>query len=158
MSATTRMVLDSARTLIIWVCSISFKWQKFQPLHLLGFAFLISGMFIYNNIIFAPLIKKFLKSYRLSLHKIILPLNIWKLLAYVKLRPMYASEVPTISHIAGGRKTSGLNCWLPATKAFALNFPATASACDEAVRLLVMKYIMWKTKKHKLSPKNMHTA
>jgi hypothetical protein len=53
------MVLDSARTLIIWVCSISFRWQKFQPLHLLGFAFLISGMFIYNNIIFAPLIKKF---------------------------------------------------------------------------------------------------
>lgn len=61
MSATTRMVLDSARTIVIWLFSIVFKWQKFQALQLLGFVFLISGMFIYNNIIFAPLIKRFLK-------------------------------------------------------------------------------------------------
>jgi hypothetical protein len=59
MSATTRMVLDSSRTIIIWLFSIIFKWQKFQALQLLGFVFLISGMFIYNNIIFAPLLKKF---------------------------------------------------------------------------------------------------
>ena len=52
------MVLDSARTIIIWLFSILFKWQKFQALQLLGFVFLISGMFIYNNIIFAPLYKK----------------------------------------------------------------------------------------------------
>ena len=58
MSATTRMVLDSARTIIIWGFSIIFNWQKFQALQLLGFAFLISGMFVYNNIIFAPLLKK----------------------------------------------------------------------------------------------------
>jgi hypothetical protein len=60
MSATTRMVLDSSRTIIIWLCSILFRWQKFEALQLLGFAFLLSGMFIYNNIIFAPLIKMFL--------------------------------------------------------------------------------------------------
>jgi drug/metabolite transporter (DMT)-like permease len=58
MSATTRMVLDSLRTIVIWVVSLSLKWQKFQPLHLLGFAFLISGMLIYNNILFLPMIKR----------------------------------------------------------------------------------------------------
>ncbi len=61
MSATTRMVLDSSRTIIIWLFSIIFRWQQFQALQLLGFVFLISGMFIYNNIIFAPLINKIRK-------------------------------------------------------------------------------------------------
>ena len=32
LSATTRMVLDSVRTLVIWVFSISIGWQKFQYL------------------------------------------------------------------------------------------------------------------------------
>lgn len=30
MSATTRMVLDSVRTLVIWVFSISIGWQQFH--------------------------------------------------------------------------------------------------------------------------------
>ncbi len=59
MSATTRMVLDSSRTIVIWLCSILFGWQTFEALQLLGFAFLLTGMFIYNNIVFAPLIKRF---------------------------------------------------------------------------------------------------
>ena len=29
MSATTRMVLDSVRTLVIWTVSLSLHWQKF---------------------------------------------------------------------------------------------------------------------------------
>ena len=32
LSATTRMVLDSVRTLVIWAFSISIGWQKFQYL------------------------------------------------------------------------------------------------------------------------------
>ena len=31
-SATTRMVLDTARTLVIWVFSLALRWQKFQYL------------------------------------------------------------------------------------------------------------------------------
>lgn len=31
-SATTRMILDSIRTVIIWVISLTFKWQAFHYL------------------------------------------------------------------------------------------------------------------------------
>jgi len=56
LNATTRMVLDSVRTIIIWAASLAFAWQKFIPLTLLGFFFLILGMMIYNNILFVPLL------------------------------------------------------------------------------------------------------
>ncbi|KAI6242902.1 UAA transporter family protein [Aphelenchoides fujianensis] len=39
LSATTRMVLDSVRTLVIWILSIPLFHEKFIPLQLLGFAF-----------------------------------------------------------------------------------------------------------------------
>jgi len=58
MSATTRMVLDSVRTIVIWLVAIILGWQKFNPLHLAGFVVLISGMFVYNNLVFYPLLKK----------------------------------------------------------------------------------------------------
>ena len=51
MSATTRMVLDSMRTLIIWMVSIAVGWQSFYALQLLGFVILITGMCIYNDIV-----------------------------------------------------------------------------------------------------------
>ena len=51
MSATTRMVLDSMRTLIIWMVSIAVGWQHFYALQLLGFVILITGMCIYNDIV-----------------------------------------------------------------------------------------------------------
>lgn len=50
LSATTRMVLDSLRTIVIWAFSLVFFGQKFQYLQLVGFAFLITGMFFYNRI------------------------------------------------------------------------------------------------------------
>ncbi|XP_055326910.1 solute carrier family 35 member F6 [Sitodiplosis mosellana] len=50
-SATTRMVLDSVRTLVIWVFSMVIGWQVFQPLTLCGFVFLLFGMCLYNNIL-----------------------------------------------------------------------------------------------------------
>ncbi|KHN85753.1 Solute carrier family 35 member F6 [Toxocara canis] len=54
LSATTRMVLDSVRTLVIWAVSIPLFGQKFIALQLLGFALLILGMFVYNDLIIGP--------------------------------------------------------------------------------------------------------
>eukprot|EP00466_Bigelowiella_natans_P007119 jgi/Bigna1/146368/aug1.113_g21076 len=42
-SATTRMVLDSVRTLVIWVFSLMIGWQKFQYMQAVGFPFLVLG-------------------------------------------------------------------------------------------------------------------
>ena len=50
LSATTRMVLDSGRTLIIWVVSLALQWQSFYPLQIVGFALLVIGMGIYNGV------------------------------------------------------------------------------------------------------------
>jgi len=58
MSATTRMVLDSVRTLVIWGVSLGVGWQVFHALQLLGFAMLVTGMCVYNDLLFVPLIRK----------------------------------------------------------------------------------------------------
>uniref|UniRef100_A0ABM0M1P0 Solute carrier family 35 member F6-like n=1 Tax=Saccoglossus kowalevskii TaxID=10224 RepID=A0ABM0M1P0_SACKO len=58
MSATTRMVLDSVRTLVIWVFTIAVGWESFLPLKILGFVLLLNGQCIYNQIICAPLLRK----------------------------------------------------------------------------------------------------
>lgn len=50
-SATTRMVLDSVRTLVIWVCALLIGWQDFQWLQVVGFVFLLFGMCLYNNVL-----------------------------------------------------------------------------------------------------------
>lgn len=54
-SATTRMVLDSVRTLVIWSVSLLVHWQTFHFIQVFGFMFLISGMCIYNDIIIPQL-------------------------------------------------------------------------------------------------------
>ena len=51
------MVLDSVRTLVIWVVSLALVWENFQALQLVGFVLLIVGMCLYNDIIIVPLIK-----------------------------------------------------------------------------------------------------
>ncbi|GAB5364966.1 hypothetical protein AAMO2058_001015700 [Amorphochlora amoebiformis] len=56
-SATTRMVLDSVRTLVIWVFSLVVGWEKFQYMQAVGFPFLIIGMFIYNGSLKIPCFK-----------------------------------------------------------------------------------------------------
>lgn len=62
MNATTRMVLDSGRTLIIWAVTLGIKWQPFEYrsflLQLAGFVLLVLGMFVYNDIFFRPLLCK----------------------------------------------------------------------------------------------------
>lgn len=45
------MVLDSIRTVVIWAFSITIGWQHFHYLQVIGFASLLFGMCIYNNII-----------------------------------------------------------------------------------------------------------
>merc|ERR1739848_893839 len=53
MSATTRMVLDSVRTLVIWGVSLLVHWQIFHWLQLVGFIILVIGMCTYNDILIA---------------------------------------------------------------------------------------------------------
>merc|ERR1712105_196950 len=57
LSATTRMVLDSVRTLVIWMVSIAVGWQMFFALQLAGFCILVVGMCLYNDIIILPTIR-----------------------------------------------------------------------------------------------------
>merc|ERR1712150_398766 len=58
MSATTRMVLDSVRTLVIWGVSLGVGWQHFQFLQLVGFAILVVGMCIYNDLVIVPCLRE----------------------------------------------------------------------------------------------------
>jgi len=65
MSATTRMVLDSVRTLVIWGVSLGVGWQKFQFLQLIGFLILVTGMCVYNDLLIVPCLREL--SYRTGL-------------------------------------------------------------------------------------------
>jgi len=56
LSATTRMVLDSVRTLIIWAFSLAVGWQSFQYLQPIGFVVLLVGMCLYNDLLIRPAI------------------------------------------------------------------------------------------------------
>ncbi|XP_076662224.1 transport and golgi organization 9 [Halictus rubicundus] len=67
MSATTRMILDSVRTFVIWAFSLAFRWQTFHYLQLIGFATLLVGMSYYNNIIIPQLVRKCI--YSLGRHR-----------------------------------------------------------------------------------------
>ncbi|XP_076611622.1 solute carrier family 35 member F6 [Chaetodon auriga] len=49
-SATTRMVLDSLRTLVIWVVSLALGWEQFHGLQVLGFLVLLVGTGLYNGL------------------------------------------------------------------------------------------------------------
>ncbi len=49
-SATTRMVLDSLRTLVIWVVSLALGWEMFHGLQVLGFLVLLVGTGLYNGL------------------------------------------------------------------------------------------------------------
>ncbi|KAF7638547.1 Solute carrier family 35 member F6 [Meloidogyne graminicola] len=53
-SATSRMVLDSVRTFVIWFLSIPLFGEKFIAVQLIGFALLTLGMFIYNDLLIGP--------------------------------------------------------------------------------------------------------
>jgi len=61
LSATTRMVLDSVRTLVIWAFSISIGWQKFQYLQAIGFVVLLTGMSLYNDLLIMPAVRSYME-------------------------------------------------------------------------------------------------
>jgi hypothetical protein len=54
MNASTRMVLDSLRTIVIWAVSLGLKWESFCWVQLIGFAVLIAGTLIYNAMVKLP--------------------------------------------------------------------------------------------------------
>jgi drug/metabolite transporter (DMT)-like permease len=59
MSATTRTVLDSIRTLTVWAASLAFGWESLSYLQPFGFLLLVIGMFVYNDVLVRPwLIRK----------------------------------------------------------------------------------------------------
>lgn len=60
LTSTTRAVLDNIRQIFIWVFSLSFGWQSFNPLTPVGFVVLIVGMWIYNDVILRPALYKFI--------------------------------------------------------------------------------------------------
>ncbi|KFR09276.1 Solute carrier family 35 member F6, partial [Opisthocomus hoazin] len=49
-SATTRMVLDSLRTLGVWAVSLALGWETFHGLEVLGFGVLLVGAALYNGL------------------------------------------------------------------------------------------------------------
>uniref|UniRef100_A0A914Q0R1 EamA domain-containing protein n=1 Tax=Panagrolaimus davidi TaxID=227884 RepID=A0A914Q0R1_9BILA len=55
LSATSRMVLDSVRTLVIWIISIPLFGEQFIAVQLLGFALLLVGI---NDLIFGPMFRQ----------------------------------------------------------------------------------------------------
>lgn len=50
-SATARSVIDTSRTLFIWMVSLGLKWETFKPAQLVGFALLVYGTFLFNDLI-----------------------------------------------------------------------------------------------------------
>ena len=61
MSATTRMVLDSVRTIFIWVFSLSIMWQSFEALQPVGYFMLFVGTCIYYDLIIMPSVRWILR-------------------------------------------------------------------------------------------------
>ena len=64
MTATTRMVLDTLRSIIIWVFSLSIGWQKFEPLQPVGYIILFVGIWIYKDLILMPALRWIIRKFR----------------------------------------------------------------------------------------------
>ena len=54
-SATARSTIDTCRTLFIWIVSLGLGWESFKWLQILGFALLVYGTFLFNEIVRPPL-------------------------------------------------------------------------------------------------------
>lgn len=53
-SATSRSTIDTCRTLFIWVVSLGLGWETFKWLQVVGFAGLVYGTFLFNEIVGPP--------------------------------------------------------------------------------------------------------
>lgn len=54
-SATARSTIDTSRTLFIWIVSLALGWETFKWLQIVGFALLVYGTFLFNDIVRPPL-------------------------------------------------------------------------------------------------------
>lgn len=54
-SATARSTIDTCRTLFIWIVSLGLGWETFKWLQIVGFALLVYGTFLFNDIVRPPL-------------------------------------------------------------------------------------------------------
>ncbi|KAI5305477.1 hypothetical protein KEM56_004313 [Ascosphaera pollenicola] len=70
-SATSRSTIDTCRTLFIWMISLALGWETFKWLQVVGFAMLVYGTFLFNDIVRPPL-KKWLVP-RNHVHEELLP-------------------------------------------------------------------------------------
>ncbi|SGZ22390.1 BQ5605_C022g09482 [Microbotryum silenes-dioicae] len=50
LSATSRSTIDTSRTLLIWLVSMSLGWEHFKWLQVIGFGLLVYGTFVFNGI------------------------------------------------------------------------------------------------------------
>ena len=73
MNATTRMVLDTLRSIIIWVISLAVGWQQFEPFQPVGYIILLAGIWIYYDAIMpiiryiATHVNSFVAKYRMTI-------------------------------------------------------------------------------------------
>ena len=54
-SATSRSTIDTCRTLFIWIVSLGLGWESFKWLQVAGFALLVYGTFLFNDIVKPPM-------------------------------------------------------------------------------------------------------
>ncbi|KIW01141.1 uncharacterized protein PV09_07427 [Verruconis gallopava] len=54
-SATSRSTIDTCRTLFIWIVSLGLGWETFKWLQVVGFALLVYGTFLFNDIVRPPM-------------------------------------------------------------------------------------------------------
>jgi hypothetical protein len=56
-SATSRSTIDTCRTLFIWIVSLGLGWETFKLLQVVGFALLVWGTALFNDIVQPPTVK-----------------------------------------------------------------------------------------------------
>ena len=54
LSSTARSTIDTSRTLFIWIISLALKWESFKIMQVVGFAILIYGTFLFNDVVRWP--------------------------------------------------------------------------------------------------------
>ena len=54
-SATSRSIIDTCRTLFIWIVSLGLGWESFKWLQVIGFALLVYGTFMFNDLVRPPI-------------------------------------------------------------------------------------------------------
>lgn len=54
-SATSRSIIDTCRTLFIWIVSLGLGWESFKWLQVAGFALLVYGTFMFNDLVRPPI-------------------------------------------------------------------------------------------------------